>query len=115
MGFFSGVRGHYFLRLLAALFLLGLGGEAAADSCYARDYSDAHMARNPDQIVRRMRLLLVDEPYRAALVAVVFRDDARQWSNSMNCFDPTGDGRPEAFMGCAVDCDGGAFYLRRTR
>lgn len=97
---------------LSVVFLCLANATIAQQSCWARDYSDAHLAKHPDQVVRQMVVLFegqADGPGelgQTAGVEVFFRDDPRPWSNGFYC-------PPDAEGGalCAIDCDGGAFVV----
>ena len=99
--------------LLLAAALSGAAAVQAQQSCFARNYSSEHLAKNPGQTVRRMQIVfegLAEGPGTlgtSAGVAVWFRDDARRWTEGFYC-------PPEAEGGalCAIDCDGGAIRMR---
>lgn len=101
--------------VFAALF----GGTAAAQilpstgtqSCWGRVYSEAHLAANPGQRVREMRLRLSGErdvDQVSFLVQVVTTEDPNLlWLTDGECHQDAGNPR----VSCFVWCDGGGFEL----
>lgn len=103
---------------LALCLMLAPGVVAAFEGCYVRDYSDAHLAKHPAQVVDRITLDL----YRQAtgeVVAEMWVVTARQghaarageggkrFSQFLICWDDAG--RPV----CGVECDGGKMDITR--
>ena len=87
--------------------------------CYLREYSNAHLAKTPDQIVRSMALRIYKQPEFGETVAdmnVLFADQGRiRGTQSANAFmdqvlicwtDAT-------TFGCSVERDGGVFTVSR--
>lgn len=94
----------------------------ATDSCYQRVYSDAHLAKHPQQKVTYMRLdhfPLFSGPFGAddqpmiypdareivLFLTVHMRGIDQELENTGFCW-PDGDG-----MSCGIECDGGQFAL----
>lgn len=109
------------MTVLACLWAGG-AGMAAADGpgsgCYVRGYSDEHLARNPAQVVRQIRLRIFrqDGGDTAATMRVLTSDQGHvaQWGQGGQVFDQflicwSEDGRDL----CAVECDGGLMEIVR--
>ncbi len=108
---------------LMATFALGAGTAVAEGpdvGCYARDYSSAHLAKQPAQVVEQMALRVYEDELgnRLADMEVTFANQghvangmfAGQTLNQfLLCFDYQGR------AGCAVECDGGAFNVVRQK
>ncbi len=111
-------------RLILASALLAplpVGAELPL-GCFTRDYSAAHLAKNPNQHVASLRLRFHDGEYPDALpgtlhVGVAGRFSAQgraktdrvenlPFSQGASC--GIRDGR----LTCSVDCDGGSFVVR---
>ena len=86
--------------------------------CYTRDYSDAHLAKNPKQVVDRMSLLVYEDGNNNVLadMYVTFADQGhvkgtRHAGQTLDqfllCFDFEGR------AGCTVECDGGNFFVTK--
>ncbi len=99
-----------------------LAGPVWADGpdagCYVRDYSDAHLAGQPAQVVDWMQLWIYqdDNQNKLANMLVGFSNQGHVASTKhagqvldqfLLCFDY--DGR----QGCTVECDGGNFFVTR--
>ncbi|WP_294220947.1 hypothetical protein [uncultured Shimia sp.] len=110
--------------LIRSLALSGvmLAGPVLAEGpdagCYVRDYSDAHLAGQPAQVVDWMQLWIYqdDNQNKLANMLVGFSNQGHVAGTEhagqvldqfLLCFDY--DGR----KGCAVECDGGNFYVAR--
>ena len=113
------MTGRYGFGLGAAALVLGVGAATAGGpvpGCYARDYSDAHLAANPDQVVDRI-VLRVRADAGAGTVADLWVITARQghvlksgqggrrFTQFLYCRD---ESRGPV---CAVECDGGSFTV----
>ena len=108
--------------VLAAVGLLGSPAPGGADEpmegCYLRDYSAAHLARNPAQVVDRIALRVLQQE-GGDMIARIWVDLADQghvaasghggqrMTQFLICWD--NEGTPF----CAVECDGGSFEVRR--
>ena len=94
----------------------------AADAplgCFSRTYSDSHLAKNPEQIVRSMALEIYKDPTYGDIVAsmgVEFADQGRIKNTAsagqfmdqyLVCWEQDGT------FGCSVECDGGVFSVSR--
>ncbi len=99
--------------IVAALTILGFCGQAMADQCYVRTYSDEHLRKNPNQVVRDIRMILPDVPTEFASAIVKFRDSPRSFQQGFNCYVADDPKYPDAFLYCSVDCDGGTFVARQ--
>ncbi|WP_299349730.1 hypothetical protein [uncultured Shimia sp.] len=84
--------------------------------CYKRDYSDVHLAKHPTQVVDEISLRVYDDGHNNILadMFVTFADQghvAGSWiagkttDQFLLCFDYEGR------SGCAVECDGGNFFV----
>lgn len=100
--------------LLVQVLGLGIAGQVLADTCYERSYSAAHLKKNPNQTVREIAIrFTAAHGERYAGVRVVFRGDDRPYTNGLICWTPEPADHGDAFIGCSVECDGGAFVARR--
>ena len=101
---------------------IGLAMPAWAEAplgCFTRTYSDAHLAKNPDQIVRSMQLRIHRDPNFGDVIAdlgVEFANQGRVKGTKsagafmdqiLICWDDGGR------FGCSVECDGGWFTVSR--
>jgi hypothetical protein len=102
----------------AALIAAATGAPAVAGPvCFARDYDAGHLARNPAQVVRNMRILLPDDPRRDGLrLSVTLADQGhvvadgmagRSLGQGLFCLDGPGP------LTCGVECDGGLLVVTR--
>lgn len=106
------------MALTAAL----LAGPALADGlpegCYVRDYSDAHLASQPQQIVDWMQLWVYQNQFenKSAMMQVRFaaqghvagtRHAGQVLDQLALCYEFEGG------PACVVDCDGGRFQVVR--
>lgn len=85
-------------------------------TCYARQYSDAHLAKNPRQTVSYLYVGHYPNQFESSKynpedgnvyleVKARFKDDNAEYINGGNC-------RPEnGILDCQIDCDGGGFKL----
>ena len=96
---------------MRTLIALTLAGEALADSCYTRTYSDAHLADNPQQVVRHISVQFHDGPERFASVIARFRDEDHTYLQEFRCYDPDDDRERGALLDCGIDCDGGTMLV----
>lgn len=110
---------------LAATLIAGTPATATAQDgpprgCFQRQYSDAHLAGQPDQIVRDMKLMIMDAAGYDEVWAdltVLFTNQGRvrgtrtagaELTQTLGCYPG------ESGMGaCSVDCDGGYFEVTR--
>ena len=99
--------------LLALPLVVALAGQALSESCYTRTYSAEHLRQNPDQTVRQLAIRFTEsngEHY--ASVRVLFRDTDRVYTEGLVCWQPKAGEHGNAFIGCAIECDGGYFTAR---
>ena len=103
------------LALAAALICAATAAAADATRCFARDYSDDHLARNPAQVVRAMRLLVPADPVREGIrLSATLADQGHVAGTAM-----AGRTIPQGLfclggtdpLTCGVDCDGGVVTL----
>lgn len=105
-------RNKGLLALLLAPLLGGAGIATAETACFARDYTQDHMARDSAQRVDSLRLLFDGNARNSQKIGVVaqvaakFRDDQSQFLTEYLICDPDG---PRAW--CAVECDGGGMAI----
>ncbi len=104
---------------IAASLLAGaaLGGELRP-GCYHRDYTDAHLASHPDQIVDWISMIVEKDAqgYTVArmLVATANQGYVRATKQGGQLFKQwLGCWQDGARAFCAVDCDGGNFTVTR--
>lgn len=104
--------------VLAALlaFSAPAGAQDVAAGCWARDYSAAHLAANPAQVVAAMRIVVPKAPRSDGLrVAVTFSQQGhvagtamagRRIAQGMFCLSDAGP------LTCGIECDGGTAVFR---
>ncbi len=107
--------------LACAPLMLKAAGPASGEvlpGCYARDYSAAHLARNPGQHVAALRLSFYLDPGTGQMLVDVlgrFADQGRArdegigidyFSQSAACARFA-----DGLIHCSVDCDGGEFII----
>ncbi|MDU8929993.1 hypothetical protein RXV86_21620 [Alisedimentitalea sp. MJ-SS2] len=116
--------------IYTSLFAVLLTAPAIAEptlGCFARDYSDAHLAAHPDQIVDRIWLEFFkyppevfdgDDPYASVRTLTanqghVARDGfgGQVFDGGMFCYPDQRRGGDA--WNCSVDCDGGWFQIIR--
>jgi len=102
---------------LAAVVLCAATATAATGGtqCFARDYGDDHLARNPAQVVRAMRVVVPGDPVREGIrLSATMADQGhvagtdmagRTIPQGLFCFGGAGPLR------CGMDCDGGIATL----
>jgi len=106
--------------LTACALLIGpvSAGPKITNGCFMRDYSAAHLAKNPNQVVDWIRLKVFQDAYddTVADLDVIFADQGhaagsefagRVTGQVLHCWESNGA------VGCSVDCDGGSFIVRR--
>ncbi len=114
------MRSTIFTSLALGLTTVPLAADEVL-SCYTRSYSEAHLAQNPDQVVKGMVLAFykLDE-YDDTLAFVMTRlsEQGRLANSSMSgrlldqflsCYNGTGG----VGTGCGVACDGGGFAVTK--
>lgn len=81
---------------------------SAQTACFGRSYSPEHLAANPGQQVRDIRVKprnhdaqMAGLPAGSLDIRIFFRDDPREFTAWPACFVDNG------VVACAVDCDGG--------
>ncbi len=109
------------LKLIAVTGAL-LAGPALAEGpdagCYVRDYSDAHLAQSPAQVVDWMQLWVYEDENsnKLANMLVGFANQGHVAGTKhagqvldqfLLCFDY------DSRKGCTVECDGGNFFVTR--
>lgn len=120
--------------LAAALALMATGAAAAPmpTGCYARAYSDTHLAANPGQTVAQIVVGLSDvspgggfigtavlRARMAATATTTSAGTANRWFDTyVYCEIPGGTGWPDwvdpARVTCFAECDGGYFQVLRA-
>ena len=112
----------YIKTLLAALAIaMPLQAQSAPpQGCFTRDYSDAHLAATPDQLVDKIRLGFIEEA--DGLIAnmwVLLADQGRArqsglggqgFEQTLYCF--ADEGAKQGWR-CSVECDGGSLQITR--
>lgn len=111
--------------IFTSLSVLALAAPALAEvalreGCYIRDYSDAHLAAHPDQVVDWIRVRISHNAQYGDTYAgldVLFADQGhvagtdiagQVLDQGLVCFEDGGG------VGCAVDCDGGSFRVLKN-
>lgn len=105
--------------LVMASTVPALAADDLREGCYLRDYSDAHLAKNPHQIVKWIRMKVHRDSYDDKVVDLdVFLADQGHVAQSghggqvldqtLHCW------QSDARTGCGVDCDGGSFRVLRN-
>lgn len=92
--------------MIVALLLASSAG-AEVLGCFGRSYSPEHLAANPGQQIREIRVKRhAEQPGGPELydLRVHFRDDPREFSAATYCQDEGGR------TACMVECDGGIVY-----
>ena len=99
-----------------------VAGQAMADTCWRRVYTDSHMASQPKQTVRVLQVRLPDrvgggqdtgqygDAYAEAWA--IFRDSGQVYRTGLFCY-PAPPGAPRGAIACGVECDGGSFLAWR--
>lgn len=115
-----------YIRLVTLVFLAGFSlplqaQSAPPEGCYERNYSAAHLAKNPDQIVAQIAVKFGQRAAeRIAQMAVLTANQGHvQASGNGNrlldqflfCFAPK-DG--DKNWTCRVECDGGGMEIKRA-
>ncbi|MCP4825117.1 MAG: hypothetical protein GY892_13530 [Shimia sp.] len=102
----------------SALLAGPVSAEGPTEGCYVRDYSTAHLAGQPAQVVDWMQMWVYSDQNQNKLanMRVGFTDQGHV-ANSKHagkvldqfllCFDYEGR------KGCTVECDGGNFFITR--
>ncbi|MCP3971522.1 MAG: hypothetical protein GY717_14635 [Rhodobacteraceae bacterium] len=108
--------------IIAAVVTALAGGAALADGpppgCYHRDYTDAHLAKHPNQVVDWITMIVEHDQYGhdVARMRVYTANQGhvrrsghghRVFDQFLFCWD---DGRRAR---CGVECDGGGFVMTR--
>ena len=84
--------------------------------CFLRDYSDAHLASHPKQVVDWIRVKIHKDQYDQTVAdvdayianqghALASGLGGQVLAGALHCWQSGGD------IGCSVDCDGGTFYV----
>lgn len=96
--------------IMAAL-MASMGATAVHAACYQRTYTAEHLAKNPDQTVRKLRIALPESIEGPGAAWAWFRDSGKEYSMPLWCFAPPA-GSPKGARTCGVECDGGTFLLK---
>ncbi len=117
-------EGEIAIRSLVITGLLALTAPAQAQdllSCYARNYSDAHLAQNPDQVVQSIVLAFergAGDLYVTMAAKIADGGHARggplvgQWvDQGLYCYEGEADA---VGAKCAVECDGGSLEVTKV-
>lgn len=102
---------------ISLLFGLAAGSALAEVSCYTREYSDEHLASNPQQVVRDILVRLTDNPRRDGVrMSATLADQGhvagtgvagQTLNQGLFCLQDTDALR------CGVECDGGLITVTR--
>ena len=92
----------------------GQPGQPDDGSCYFREYGSAHLKKHPDQLVKRVRVLIqrsvgsgnAQQSY-AMSIDVDIRGRSSTYSAVTECEWDEGWRFEEPLLSCAVECDGG--------
>lgn len=102
----------------AALAATPLVAETTPTGCFAREYSQAHLASHPEQVVEAMWLQILDgsgdSRYPTFWIAVVMAHQGHALRNGLGGTFLEERGSCEAARECAVFCDGGGFDITRV-
>lgn len=98
--------------LLGACLTLGLVPVAEAQGCFRRDYSEAHLAQNPNQTVEMLEVLFLTDGDLVAEVRARLRDGPETFRNTLYCWEPEDQPAAPGTWICGVECDGGTFSTR---
>jgi hypothetical protein len=100
---------------LALLAALAGPASAAEPGCYARDYTDAHLAAHPDQIVRSIMIRILAEDRDTGIGAwlwVTLADQGYVKEAGLGGTELETElvcGADRAY--CGIECDGGTFDI----
>ena len=95
---------------------------APPEGCFARTYSEAHLAKNPKQVVKDISIAFGDfaddvVPWMDVLVEIADQGHAagrgqggNTYGQIARCFE---DQRARTGWSCAVECDGGVMRIDR--
>lgn len=102
------------VRFLGVALVMGLGGSAfAKEQCYGRNYTEAHLARHPHQLVTNVLLKIYDESTVTPPIGWDIRINRRgrekpEYASGL-CMDNKDGGRID--LKCFIECDGGSFEV----
>lgn len=114
------MRNTIFTSAALALMAGPVLAEGPAEGCFTRVYSDAHLAKYPDQVVKSLRLKVAynaDFEGRLALMEVVAANQGHAARDglggqtliqSLICWTDS-----DGWNGCSVECDGGSFRVAK--
>ena len=92
------------------------------EGCFARSYSEAHLAQHPAQVVREISIAFGDfagddAPWMDVQVEVADQGHAQVTGQGGNTYGQIArcfaDARAKAGWSCAVECDGGVMRIER--
>lgn len=113
------MRNGFISALLSGVMLAGpVFAEGPPEGCYVRDYSDAHLAGQPAQVVDWMQLWIYSDENQNKLANMLVgftkqghvrgtKHAGQVLDQFLLCFDSGGR------KGCTVECDGGNFFVTR--
>lgn len=111
------MRNIIYISLISVLVAGAAMAQTPVQGCFIRDYSDAHLAQNPNQVVQHLSILFWhDDQYddNLATVRAVMADQGHAGAAGFGgkildqvayCHDYGGQ------MSCGVECDGGSFDI----
>ena len=101
--------------IITALLLVAMSAQAE-ELCYGREYSAAHLAKHPDQLVTAMQLKIYDEPKftppKGWAIKVFKRGRKDAVLAAGLCGEAQRPGR--SHLHCFGECDGGSFEVQFT-
>lgn len=113
------MKGVFKKVLLSGVLVAGpVLAEGPPEGCYVRDYSDAHLAGQPAQVVDWMQLWIYSDENQNKLANMLVgftkqghvagtQHAGQVLDQFLLCFDSGGR------TGCTVECDGGNFFVTR--
>ena len=88
----------------------------ATDSCYARQYSPQHLAKNPEQTVSFIRLDHSPNAYDLKFepeTGMVIFDLTIRFKDAAKNYEALGECHPkDGILKCGIECDGGQFSIK---
>lgn len=102
--------------------LLALPAAAEPEGCFERIYSDAHLAKNPAQVVRSISMAFGDfagdaTPWVDVQADIADQGHARGTGQGGNTYSQiarcTEGGDSKTGWTCSVECDGGTLKIKR--
>ena len=106
----------------SALAMIALPAVAEPEGCFARIYSDAHLAKNPNQVVRSISMSFGDfagdtVPWVDVEAEIADQGHARGTGQGGNTYGQiarcSDQGNSKTGWTCSVECDGGTLRIDR--